>query len=202
MNASVVVFALLSVLTVASAVLVVTTPYLVHAALWLVVTLGSVAGCFLVLTAELVAWVQVLVYVGAVVVLLLFALMLTRAPTGAASATSRNRPAAFVAALATTGVLVAVLGSGFHGADLELSDTPTDPVTGEALSPRTGDSQTLGEAIFTHWVLAFELLSVVLLAALVGAIVVSGRVRDRDREAAVAGEVAGAAGGSRPRGGT
>ena len=202
MNASVVVFTLLSVLTVASAVLVVTTPYLVHAALWLVVTLGSVAGCFLVLTAELVAWVQVLVYVGAVVVLLLFALMLTRAPTGAASATSRNRPAAFVAALATTGVLVAVLGSGFHGADLELSDTPTDPVTGEPLSPRTGDSQTLGEAIFTHWVLAFELLSVVLLAALVGAIVVSGRVRDRDRRAAVAGAVAGAVDGSRPEGGT
>jgi NADH-quinone oxidoreductase subunit J len=47
---------------------------------------------------------------------------------------------------------------------------------------RIGDSRTLGEAIFTHWVLAFELLSVVLLAALIGAIVVSGRVRDRDRE--------------------
>jgi NADH-quinone oxidoreductase subunit J len=178
MNISIVVFALLSVLTVSSAILVVTTPYLVHAALWLVVTLGSVAGCFLVLTAELVAWVQVLVYVGAVVVLLLFALMLTRAPTGAASATSRNR-----------------------GADLELSDTPTDPVTGEALSPRTGDSQTLGEAIFTHWVLAFELLSVVLLAALVGAIVVSGRVRDRDREPDVAGDVARSATGSRRGGG-
>lgn len=184
MNTTVVVFALLSVLTVASAVMVVATPYVIHAALWLVVTLGCVAGCFLVLTAELVAWVQVLVYVGAVVVLLLFALMLTRAPTGAASATSRNRPAALVAAVTTSGVLVAVLTSGFRGLDLDLSDTPTDPDTGEALAPRTGDSQTLGEAIFTHWVLAFELLSAVLLAALVGAIVVSGKGRERDRSGA------------------
>lgn len=181
MNAAAAVFLLLSLLTVSSAVMVVTTAHVVHAALWLVVTLGSVAGCFLVLTAELVALVQVLIYVGAVVVLLLFALMLTRAPTGAVSATSRNKPAALVAAVATSGVLVVVLGSGFRGLSIDLSDTPSDPATGAALPPRVGDSRTLGEAIFTSWVLAFELLSVVLLAALVGAIVVSGRVRERDQ---------------------
>src|SRR6476659_5234391 len=76
------IFVLLSLVALGSALLVVTTAHLVHAALWLVVTLGSVAGIFLVLAAEFVAWVQVLIYVGAVVVLLLFALMLTRAPTG------------------------------------------------------------------------------------------------------------------------
>ncbi len=74
------VFVLLSLVALGSALLVVTTSNLVHAALWLVVTLGAIAGLFLVLAAEFVAWVQVLVYVGAVVVLLLFALMLTRAP--------------------------------------------------------------------------------------------------------------------------
>jgi NADH-quinone oxidoreductase subunit J len=181
MTAATLVFWLLSVLTVASAVMVVTTPHLVHAALWLVVTLGAVAGCFLVLTAELVAWVQVLIYVGAVVVLLLFALMLTRTPGGAVEASSRNRPAALLASVVTSAVLVVVLASGFRGITLDLSGTPTDPRTGEALPQRVGDSRTLGDAIFTHWVLAFELLSVVLLAALVGAIVVSGRVRARDR---------------------
>ena len=184
MTAAIVVVWLLSALTVSSAVMVVTTPHLVHAALWLVVTLGSVAGCFLVLTAELVAWVQVLVYVGAVVVLLLFALMLTRAPTGAMSATSRNKPAALVASVATSGVLIAVLASGFHGLRIDLSETPSDPLTGNPVDQRVGDSRTIGEAIFTHWVLAFELLSVVLLAALIGAIVVSGRVRERDLPAA------------------
>ncbi len=68
--------------------LVVTTRHLVRAGLWLVVCLGAAAGLYLVLTAELVAWVQVLIYVGAVVVLLLFAVMLTRAPIGAPATTS------------------------------------------------------------------------------------------------------------------
>src|SRR5665811_2338199 len=66
----------------ASALLVVTARNVVHAALYLVVTLLAVAGAFLVLGAEFLAWAQVLVYVGAVMVLLLFGLMLTRAPIG------------------------------------------------------------------------------------------------------------------------
>ncbi|MGN6574914.1 MAG: NADH-quinone oxidoreductase subunit J family protein, partial [Nocardioides sp.] len=96
-----VIFLVLSVLAVGSALLVVTTRNLVHAALWLVVTLGSVAGVYLVLAAEFVAWVQVLIYVGAVVVLLLFALMLTTAPTGRQDDLNVRRvlPAALVALL-------------------------------------------------------------------------------------------------------
>ena len=82
---------LLGVVALGSAVLVVTTRHLVHAALWLVVTLGALAGCYLLLAAEFLAWVQVLVYVGAVVVLLLFAVMLTRAPIGASK--DLDRPA-------------------------------------------------------------------------------------------------------------
>jgi NADH-quinone oxidoreductase subunit J len=102
-----VVFWVLSLLAVGSALLVVTTRHLVHAALWLVVTLGSVAGLFLVLAAEFVAWVQVLIYVGAVVVLLLFALMLTKAPTGRQEdlTVARALPAAVVAGLVGAFVL-------------------------------------------------------------------------------------------------
>jgi NADH-quinone oxidoreductase subunit J len=181
-----VVFWLLSVLTVASAVMVVSTPHVVHAALWLVVTLGAVAGCFLVLTAEFVAWVQVLIYVGAVVVLLLFALMLTRSPASTTGATSRNRPVAAFAGFSTFGVLAVVLTSGFRGIVLDLDSQP-DQLGGAAPPERIGDTRSVGEAIFTHWVLAFEVLSVILLAALIGAIVVSGRVRDRDRQEAAAG---------------
>ena len=96
-----VLFGLLGLVAVGSALLVVTTTRLVHAALWLVVTLGALAGCYLLLAAEFVAWVQVLIYVGAVVVLLLFALMLTRAPTGSqAGSTTPNRPLAAVVATA------------------------------------------------------------------------------------------------------
>lgn len=159
-----VLFWLLSCLAIGSAVLVVTTDHLVHAALWLVVTLGALAGCYLLLTAEFVAWVQVLIYVGAVVVLLLFALMLTRAPTAPESATAtRNQPVAIVTGVLTSAVLAVVLIDGFRGARIDVDGDPA------------GDAQSIGDAIFRHWVLAFEVVSVVLLTALVGAIVLSRR---------------------------
>ena len=163
MTGAEIVFVLLGVMALGSAVLVVTTRQLVHAALWLVVTLGSLAGCFLVLTAELVAWVQVLIYVGAVVVLLLFGIMLTRAPIGRSSdLDSENRWAALVVALGTAGTLVTVVVSGFRSAYVDLGHDPT-----------SGDARTIGGSIFRYWVLPFEALSVLLLAALIGAIVLT-----------------------------
>ena len=75
-------FACLGLISAASAICAVTTRQIVHAALWLTVCLATLSGCYLVLGAELVALVQLLVYVGAVVVLVLFAVMLTRAPIG------------------------------------------------------------------------------------------------------------------------
>jgi NADH-quinone oxidoreductase subunit J len=162
-----VLFALLGVVVIGSALLVVTTPQLVHAALWLVVTLGGVAGCYLLLSAEFVAWVQVLIYIGAVVVLLLFGLMLTRAPIGVSpdlDASLGQRLAAAVVAGATGGVLVVSLIDAFHGERVRL-DTHRPG----------GRSAAVGAALFRDWVLPFEVLSVLLLAALVGAIVLSRR---------------------------
>lgn len=157
-----IVFVLLGVVCLGSAVLVVTTRQLVRAALWLVVTFGSLAGCFLVLSAELVAWVQVLIYVGAVVVLLLFGIMLTKAPIGRSSdLDSGNRVAAIVVALGTVGTLVTVVVSGFQSAYIDYGAEPA------------GSAHAVGAGIFRYWVLPFEVLSVLLLAALIGAIVLS-----------------------------
>ena len=161
------VFGLLGTVAVASALLVVTTRALVHAALWLVVSLGSVAGCYLLLSAEFVAWVQVLIYVGAVVVLLLFGLMLTRAPIGVSTdldSSRGQRIAAAVVALGLAGVIITTSVDAFRGERIELGDDPTG-----------GSTAAAGEAIFRSWVLPFEILSVLLLAALVGAIVLSRR---------------------------
>jgi NADH-quinone oxidoreductase subunit J len=160
MTAADVVFTLLGVVAVGAGVMVVTTRQMVHAALWLVVSFGALAACYLVLTAEFVAWVQVLIYVGAVVVLLLFGIMLTRAPIGAADLDSGNRWVALAVALATAGVLVTVLVRGFRQAYAPLK-------------AGGGSADTLGAALFAGWVLPFEILSVLLLAALVGAIVLS-----------------------------
>jgi NADH-quinone oxidoreductase subunit J len=156
------VFVLLGLIALGSAVLVVTTQRIVHAALWLVVTLGALAGCYLLLLAEFVAWVQVLIYVGAVVVLLLFALMLTRAPTGASKElTGRNRTVALGVAAATAAVLITTLYQGWSTTRIDFG------------SAQVTASAEAGEALFRAWVWPFEVLSVLLLAALVAAILLS-----------------------------
>ncbi|MBB5871398.1 NADH:ubiquinone oxidoreductase subunit 6 (subunit J) [Allocatelliglobosispora scoriae] len=138
---------------------VVTTDQLVRAGLWLVVCLAAVAAEFLLLTAELVAWLQVLVYVGAVVVLLLFAVMLTRAPIGPSPDLDRPvGPSAMVGAGVGLG-LATLLVTGFRWVEI----TPPSP----------GTAKLLGDQIFRSWVLPFEVVSILLLAALVGAIVIS-----------------------------
>jgi NADH-quinone oxidoreductase subunit J len=149
----------LGVVALGAALLVVSTRHVVRAGLWLVVALGAVAGLYLVLTAELVAWVQVLLYVGAVVVLLLFAVMLTRAPIGESH--DLNRPG-----------LPALLVGGGTGLGLAalLVQAYGDSMVG---MPEPGRAELIGAELFRHWVLPFEIISVLLLAALVGAIVIS-----------------------------
>ena len=154
-------FFAVGLITAASAVLAVTTNQLVHAALWLVVALGTLAGGYLVLGAELVALVQLLVYVGAVVVLVLFALMLTRAPMGRSpeqSSSGVQRIAAAVIGAGTTALLASVL---------------LPALGGETLSTRAGDTQGIATQLFGSWVWPFELLSLLLLVALIAALALS-----------------------------
>jgi NADH-quinone oxidoreductase subunit J len=153
-------FLLVGLVTFGAAIVTVTTKQLVHAALWLVVALGGLAVEYLLLTAEFIAWMQVLIYVGSVVVLLLFGLMLTRAPIGRSpDADSGNRWAALTVAVA----LVWVVVDAFRTTWVDLDGVPQ------------GTTAVTGSILFQHWVLPFEALSVLLLAALVGAIVLSRR---------------------------
>ncbi|NEB14759.1 NADH-quinone oxidoreductase subunit J [Streptomyces coelicoflavus] len=165
-------FLLVGLVTFGAAVVTVTTRQLVHAALWLVVALGGLAVEYLLLTAEFIAWVQVLIYVGAVVVLILFGLMLTRAPIGRSpDADSANRWAALTVAVASAAALVWVVVDAFRTTWIDLD------------GPAAGSTAVTGASLFQNWVLPFEALSVLLLAALVGAIVLS-----RKAKAARAGE--------------
>ncbi|MFI5711545.1 NADH-quinone oxidoreductase subunit J [Kribbella sp. NPDC051620] len=155
-------FSIAGAVALLAAVITVTSRRIVHAALWLVVTLGAVAGCFGALHAEFVALVQILVYVGAIVVLVLFALMLTKAPTNPLPAlTTRRSPFAATVAL----VLALILGTGVV---IAFGNQKLKPVP-------TGSAESIGTAVFRTWVLPFEVLSVLLLAALIGAIVLSQR---------------------------
>ncbi|HEX8495839.1 MAG TPA: NADH-quinone oxidoreductase subunit J [Actinomycetales bacterium] len=162
-----VLFTLVGLIAAASGLLAVLSRQVVHAALWLVTALGAIAGCYLVMGAEVVALVQVLVYLGAIVVLVLFALMLTRAPIGFPGdldAPWPQRLAAAVAGAATTGLLVAVLVTAVRGRTIDV---------GTAAAGARSQSQPLATSLFGSWVLPFELLSLLLLAALVGALVLS-----------------------------
>jgi NADH:ubiquinone oxidoreductase subunit 6 (subunit J) len=153
-------FAAVGVVAAASGLLAVTTRHVVHAALWLVVCLGSLAGCYLVLGAEFVALVQLLVYVGAIVVLVLFALMLTRAPIG---------PNAEVSASRLHRVLAGVLGAGVAA----LLAAALVPLAGAARPRVETSTSALASQLFGTWVWPFEVLSLLLLVALIAALAVS-----------------------------
>jgi NADH-quinone oxidoreductase subunit J len=154
-------FCVLAVIGSLSAVAVVTARNVVHAALYLVVTLLSVAAVYLLLGAEFVAWVQVLIYVGAIVILFLFGLMLTKAPIGRDTLDNQQR---WLGALVGVGVfagLVFLIQDAFPLQDAE------------AFRTFSGDTAAIGGAIFADFVLPFEAVSFLLLAALIGAIVLA-----------------------------
>jgi NADH-quinone oxidoreductase subunit J len=156
-----IVFVLVAVATGGAAVMTVTSKNLVHAALFLAATLAGIGGVFLVLHADFLALVQLLVYVGAIAVLFLFGLMLTRAPIGREALDSQNRGLGLAVALSMFGLLAALVVGAF-------GDAPRPALSGPAIAD-------LGLAIFTSWVFPFELLSMLLLAALVGAILLARR---------------------------
>jgi len=160
------IFWLLAVVMSLSALRVVTARNVVHAALYLVGTLLGAAAMFVLLFAEFLAWAQVLVYVGAIVVLMLFGLMLTRAPIGKGSFDNDQRWLAALCAAAVFGVTSYVMVRAFEGE--EISFDRTTPIT----------TETVGDAIFSTYVLPFEVVSVLLLAALVGAVVIARRDRE------------------------
>ena len=152
-------FGVLAVLILVSAWWVVALPNLFRAALSLGVALLGVAGLFLLLEAEFLAFVQVLVYVGAILTLVVFAIMLTAKMQGVpGTAASRQRPAAALAALA----VFAALAWATQGLVW-----PTAPASDAV------PLATLGQQMVTTLVLPFEVVSLVFVAAMVGAIAVA-----------------------------
>jgi NADH-quinone oxidoreductase subunit J len=157
----------------AAAYRVVTSRNVVHAVLYLVAALAASAALFLLLGAEFVAWTVVLVYIGAVVVLFLFGIMITRAPLGVETELSHPRSVRISAAVVSFALFL-VVGS-------TMVDGFGDDVLPEAVdATRTAE---VGQSIFERFVIPFEVVSVVLLAALIGAIVLARRDPDPDEAA-------------------
>ena len=148
---------------VAATIRMLTVRNVVHAAVALVIVLAGLAANYILLTAEFVAVTQVLIYIGAVMVLFLFGIMLTRAPIGSiVQMTSRQWPVALITSLLLAGVLGYALVDAF--ADDELPTNATVRTTAD-----------VGDSIFSQYLVPFEAVSVLLLAALIGAVVLARR---------------------------
>ena len=153
--------------TLFGAIGVVTTRNVVHAALFLFVSLAGVAGTFVLLYAEFLALVQVLIYGGAITIVILFALMLTR--TREYDVSTENRRWPFAAAVSIG--LFALLAFAFVSDSARYnSDTRTAIGVEE-----------LGTVLFEQWAVPFEIASIVLIVALIGAVVI-GRAAPEDDE--------------------
>ena len=150
-------FIIVATFTIGGALGVVATRNVVHAALFLLLSLLGAAGAYLLLYAEFLALVQVLIYGGAVTIVVLFAVMLTRSSEYPRITDNRQWPLALITALA----LAAVLGAAFWVA----------PET--AAEPQAPAFTDLASSLFTKWALPFEIASLVLLVALIGAIIIA-----------------------------
>ena len=153
-------FVVLAVVGTVAAIRLVTAANVVHAALYLVITLSMVAAAYLLLAAEFIAWVQILIYVGAIVILFLFGLMLTKAPIGRDTLDNNRRWLGALVALGVFAGLVFLIQDAF-------------PIDSEQFEVFRSTTEAVGESMFRDYVLPFEAISFLLLAALIGAIVLA-----------------------------
>ena len=197
-------FLIVASITLGSALAVVLSRTVFVSALWLILTFVGVAGLYALMGASFLAVTQILIYVGAISVLLIFAIMLTHDAMGEERPLNRQWPVATMVALG----LFTVLGIAMFRADWPLSEASLVPVDGGLITDESGvvvaasdsnapayaieetnpsteagtpknvaripDTVTaIGRSLMTEHLLAFEVISIVLLVALMGAIVIA-----------------------------
>jgi NADH-quinone oxidoreductase subunit J len=162
-------FYALAFVLVAASIMAVTVRNIFHAAIYLIVALFSVAGFFILLHAEFLAAVQVLIYVGAVAVLMIFAVMLTTRLTDVRVRTQNEQVG--IGAIVSAAIFVTVAVT-LRSTVWPISDLPT----------ATDNVRALGRLIMTRFVLPFEIVSVLLLAAMIGAIVIAVKEEKKGEE--------------------
>lgn len=160
-----VLFYVAAAIVVGGALGVVGTRNVVHATLFLLVSLMGVAGVYILVFAEFLALVQVLIYGGAIVIVILFALMLTRLEDFRQLSDHRQWPFAALVAMAVFGLLAAAIVGTSVPVNEERQNVAFD---------------ALGESLFAQWAVPFEIASLVLLVALIGAVVLVRTNGDRD----------------------
>tara|TARA_B100000676_G_C17797099_1_gene690167 strand:- start:228 stop:734 length:507 start_codon:yes stop_codon:yes gene_type:complete len=149
-------------ITIGSAICVVTVRNLVHAAFWLMITLFCVAALYVFLKADFLAATQVVVYVGGILVLVLFGVMMTSGKLDMNLRTERGQ--LVLGGIVSAGIF-AILLLVVNQTEWEISQIPFD--AGE------GTTKLIGEAIMGDFLLPFEAASIILLIALIGAVLIT-----------------------------
>ncbi len=167
------IFYYLAAASIASATLAVTRKNPVHSMLWILALFMHVAGIFLQLDAEFLAAVQIIVYAGAILIFYLFVLMLLDLPGEEARPRfGRHWPVAAVGALGMVVLAWLAQIQTLNSAQVEVVSAPARVV---AKDPSFGSLSAVGTALFGPFALPFEMASLVLLAAIVGAVVLARR---------------------------
>jgi NADH-quinone oxidoreductase subunit J len=165
MNYYDIIFYLFALITLVSAWFVVTTRNVIYSAFFLLFTFFGVAGIYVLLAADFIAVVQIMVYVGGILILLLFGVMLTNKITNVDIRTGASNllPASIV-----TGILMGAVVSVMIYTDWKVQPVETPTTT----------LKTLGSLLLTDYVLFFELLGILLLVALIGAASIARREKE------------------------
>ena len=163
------VFIILALVTLLSASAAMSLRNLVHCALSLVVTFGGLAALYLQLHAEFVGFAQVLVYVGAVAILIVFAILLTR---GGDSPKEPILAPGWIAGIAVSTIVFVALGWAVLSSTAIPKQTPVAPVA---------TVKNIGDALMTKYVLPLEVIGLLLTAAMIGAVIIA--LRDDKPEA-------------------
>jgi NADH-quinone oxidoreductase subunit J len=160
-------FYIFGAIAVVSAILVITNHNVVHSAAFLGATLFAVAGIFLTLNAEFLAGVQVIVYVGGILVLFVFVIMLISVDR---TLHERQYNRQWTIAIITSAILITEIAYGlYRGKDSFVLPSVVPPPTAAV----AGNSEQVGTALYTQYLLPFEIASILLLVAIVGAVVLS-----------------------------
>lgn len=167
MDISALFFALVSIVAVVSALMVVTCKNPINSALSLILTFFCIATFYVMLQAPFMAVVQVIVYAGAIMVLIVFTIMLLNIRSDA------NRKSFHNSALGTVIGIMTLLVAGSFLARGKVFDIP-GPIT-PAIIQQVGHTELIGAVMFTEFILPFEITSILLLSAIVGAVILAKR---------------------------
>lgn len=161
------IFAVTAILAIGSSLMMVTRKNPIHSALWLIITFCSLAGIYVLLQATFIALAQVMIYAGAIMMLVIFVIMLIHLETGPATTTKRSFPKLMGGVITIVFFLLLLTGITAYvnyGKQGIYTAGELDAV---------GNTQAVGTVLYGKYVFAFEIASVLLLIGIIGAVVLA-----------------------------